>query len=61
MRLSKGEFKKIKPLPDPLIGEDDHYTLFDEAFQKETSEKDRPSLKQQPRRKSLPFTPNVQH
>ena len=55
------EFKKLKHLPDPMNEEEGHYISFEEAFQEETSEKDRPSLTNKPRRKSLPFTPSVQH
>ena len=39
-----------------------HYLTFETAFQRDTSEKDRPSLaKPMNRRKSLPFAPSVQH
>ena len=58
-RMPKEECKKLKHLPDPMNGEEGHYISFEEAFQEETSEKDRPSLTNQPRRKSLPFTPSV--
>ena len=60
-RMPIEEFKKLKHLPDPMNGEEGHYISFEEAFQEETSEKDRPSLTNKPRRKSLPFTPSVQH
>ena len=62
LRMPKEEFANIKHLPDPTIGDEDHYLTFEMAFQKETTEKDRPSLaKPIKRRKSLPFTPSVQH
>ncbi len=36
--------EKIKPLPDPILGEKDHYLPFCDAFKKKTTERDRPSL-----------------
>ncbi len=36
--------EKIKHLPDPMIGEKDHYLPFCDAFKKKTTERDRPSL-----------------
>ena len=44
-----------------MIGEEDHYISFDEAFQNETTERQTTSLKQQPRRKSLPFTQHAKN
>ena len=48
--MPKEEFKKVKNLADPMNGEEGHYISFEEAFQEETSEKDRPSLTNQPKR-----------
>ncbi len=36
--------EKIKHLPDPMLGEKDHYLPFCDAFKKKTTERDRPSL-----------------
>ena len=62
-RMSEEDFKKLKHLPDPMPGLDDHYLTFEEAFKKlSTSEEHRPSLAQSNRkRKTLPYTPSVQH
>ncbi len=36
--------EKIKHLPDPMLGEKDHYLPFRGAFKKKITERDRPSL-----------------
>ncbi len=60
--MPKDEFKKIKHLPDLMIGEKDHYLPFCDAFEKKTSESDRPSLtKTDKRPKPLPFSASIQH
>ena len=62
LRMSKERFKEVKHLPDPLIENDQHYFKFEDAYMKDTTEKDRPSLQtQSTRKKSLPFTPSQQH
>ena len=58
--MSKEDFTKIKHMPDPVMGDEDHYLPFEEAYVQETTEKDRPSLaKPNKRKKSLPFSPSV--
>ncbi|GBC00752.1 hypothetical protein RclHR1_39600001 [Rhizophagus clarus] len=37
-------FKKLKSLPNPIPGPDDHYISFSEAYEKETTEEYCPSL-----------------
>ena len=62
VRMPKDEFQKIKHLPDPMLGEKDHYLPFCDAFKTKTSESDRPSLaKTDKRPKPLPFSASVQH
>ena len=46
--MSKEEFANIKHLPDPMIGDEDPFEM---AFQKETTEKDRPSSKANQKKK----------
>lgn len=62
VHMPKDEFMKIKHLPDPMLGEKDHYLPFCVAFKKNTSECDRPSLaKTSKKLKPLPFSASVQH
>ena len=61
VRLSSDIFQMLRFIPDPVPGDDHHYLPFTEAFTKKTSEEHRPSLKNKPKKKSLPFTPSVQH
>ena len=62
VRMSEEDFAKLKHMPDPMVGKDDHYLSFHEAYLLETTEKDRPSLaKPNKRRSSIPFSPSVQH
>ena len=42
-RLSQDVFSKLHHLPDPIIGDDQHYLNFEEVFGTDTTEKDRPS------------------
>jgi len=41
--LPKEDFVKLHHLPDPVIGDDDHYQPFSKVFGTHTTEKDRPS------------------
>ena len=41
--MPKEEFEKLRHIPDPMMGEDDYYKSFEEAFAMATSEKDRTS------------------
>ena len=62
-RMSEEDFRRIKHLPDPMPGQDDHYLSFEEAFNKTvTTEQHRPSLSQSKRKtKTLSYSPSVQH
>lgn len=61
-RLPVSVFMSLRHLPDPMPGVDDHYKLFSEVFERETTEEHRPSLKRKPRQdRGLPFYPSVQH
>jgi len=42
-RLPKEDFVKLHHLPDPVIGDDDHYQPFSKVFGTQTTEKDWPS------------------
>ena len=42
-RLSKEVFSKLHHLPDPIIGDDQHYVPFEKVFGTDITEKDRPS------------------
>lgn len=62
IRLAEDIFKKLKHIPHPTPGADDHYTPFIDPFGKPTTEEHRPSLKQKSAKKnSLPFYASVQH
>ena len=39
-RLPQEVFRKVHHLPDPVIGDDHHYLLFEEVFGTDTTEKD---------------------
>ncbi len=63
VRMEKDLFdKSIRHLPDPIINPSDteHYLPFSEAFGKETSEKDCPSLVNH-KKKVLSYSPSIQH
>lgn len=51
--MPKEEFQSLCHLPDPMIGEDDHYLPFETVFRMKTSEKDRSSLSSAKKAKSL--------
>ena len=61
VRLPMDTFKTLHHLPHPIPGEDDHYAPFTDVFGKPTTEEYRPSLKQKPKKNSLPFSVSVQH
>ena len=50
--MSEEELAKIKCVPDPVMGKDDHYLSFDEAYLLEITEKGRPSLESQTRKEN---------
>ena len=51
----------LRPLPDPVMGNDEYYLSFEEVYNMKTSEKDRPSLSNAKKAKSLSFTPTNRH
>lgn len=53
-------FSSLKFLPDPLLGEDGHYHLFNDVYGKPTTEKDRSSLKTK-KQNSISYSPSKQH
>ena len=55
-------FSQLRFLPDPMINPSDpeHYLPFEDAMQKETSEKDCPSLQRQ-KKKTIAYSPSTQH
>ena len=53
LRMSKEDFTKIKHMPDPVMGDEDHYLPFKEACLQETTEKGRPSLAKPNKRKKI--------
>ncbi len=61
VRMPKEEFEKLKHLPDPMIGENEHYKPFEEVFGTTTTEKDRPSLSNSKNVQVLSFSPTVRH
>lgn len=62
VRLSKEVFEQIKPFPDPVPGEEDHYVPFNEVYGSQTSEEHRPSMKKRSQKQhTLPFHGKLQH
>lgn len=61
VRMPNDVFQTLRHLPDPMMGEDDHYLLFEQAYSMKTSEKDRPSLSNAKKTKALPFIPCSRH
>ena len=61
VRLPMDTFKMLHHLPHPMPGEDDHYAPFADVFGRPTTEEHRPSLKQKPKKNSLPLSASVQH
>ena len=59
--MDKDTCQKLRFFSDPIIREDGHYLPFDQAFTRDTTEQDRPSLKGKTKAKSLSFSPSVQH
>ena len=60
VRMDPELFKSIHFLPDPLIGEDNHYKCFSDVYGSTTTERDCPSS-QSKAKKSLSFSPSKQH
>ena len=54
-------FKSVYFLPDPLIGEDNHYKSFADLYGSTTTERDCPSFSQPKAKKMLSFSPSKQH
>ena len=54
-------YVRLRYLPDPMLGSDGHYQLFDSVIGSQTSEKDRPSLQAQKQKKSLSYSSVKQH
>ena len=52
-------FNKFHHLPDPMLGEDGHYKLFEEVIGKNTTEDGRRSKKKA--RDISPFVPIIKH
>lgn len=62
MRLPREVFDKLKPFPDPMPSDDEHYMSFEEVYGSDTSEKHRPSAhKKSTKQRSLPFHGKLQH
>lgn len=55
-------FRDVHHLPDPVPGEEGHYTPFSDVYGTSTTEQHRPSLQaRKGRQKTLPFSGSVQH
>ena len=61
VRMPKDVFQTLRHLPDPMMGDEDHYLPFEQAYNMKTSEKDRPSLSNEKKAKALPFVPSSRH
>ena len=61
VRLPMDTLKMLHHLPHPMPGKDDHYAPFTDVFGKPTTEEHHPSLKQKPKKNSLPFSASAQH
>ena len=61
VRMDAEVFQTLHFLPDPVLAADGHYLPFEDVFQSQTSEKDRPSLQAQKQKKSLSYSPVKQH
>ena len=62
IKLPPEVFSRLKHLPHPTPGEDNHYLPFSEAYNLITTGEHRPSLKKRKSKsKSLPFYASVQH
>ena len=62
VRMNKDDFSKLRFLPDPIMGSDDHYLSFAKAYTTTlSSEMYRPSLKGKSVAKPMSFSPSVQH
>ena len=61
VRMPKDVFQTLQHLPDPMMGNDNHYFPFEESYKMKTSEKDCPSLSNAKKAKALPFVPSSRH
>jgi hypothetical protein len=61
VRMPKDVFQTLRHLPDPMMGDDDHYLSFEDVHNTKTSEKDRPSFSNAKKMKALPFIPTSRH
>ena len=60
--MDKDKFSKLRFLPDPIMGNDDHYLPFDKAYTTTlATEMYRPSLRGKRVANPLSFSPSVQH
>ena len=59
--MDSERFKGIHFLPDPIMGSDDHYIPFTDAYGTITSENERPFLIQRRKIKTLTYSPSEQH
>ena len=60
-RMDSERFKGIYLLPDPVMGSDDHYVPFTDAYGTNTSENECLSLIQRRKIKTLMYSPSEQH
>ena len=61
--MDRSVFDTLRHLPDLMISasDQDHYLPFEEAMLQDTTNKDCPSLQQRKKKKSISFSPSVQH
>ncbi len=60
VRLDADTFSQIHHLPDPVVGENGHYSPFNDVLGTDTTE-NCPSFQTRKKRKTLPFSASVQH
>ena len=63
VRMDCSVLDTLRHPPDPMINasDSDHYLAFEKAMLQDTNDKDYPSLQQCNRKKSISFSPAVQH
>jgi hypothetical protein len=64
VRLPPQVFEKLRHLPLPTLGDDDHYIPFFEVFGNDTTEDHQPSFRKPPPKKvkrRLPYYASIQH
>ena len=60
--MPRKAFDSLSFLPDPVPGEEGHYSPFDDVFGTPTSAEFRPSLQaSKSKQRTMPFSPCVQH